>query len=203
MLPIRDVVPSRTTPWVALTLLGANAALSLAAWMVAPGLAGVPFVSLFVHTGWLHLLSNLGPLWVFGETVEDRMGHVRFLIFYLLTGTAAGLAHAWATPVDGPSVVGASGSVAGLIGAHLVLFPHSRVLVLVVFVMVLDVIEVPAVLLVAAWLLCQTLSAMGEVSADIVGGLAIWALVGGFVTGAAGVRLFRRPERLRVTWWNR
>ena len=136
MLPVRDVIPSRTTPWVALTLLGVNAAASIIAWIFAPDLAGVLIVAPFVHTGWLQLLSNLGALWIFGETVEDRMGHVRFLIFYVLAGTAAALAHAWASPAAGPSVVGASGSVAGIIGAYLVLFPQSRILVLVVFVMV-------------------------------------------------------------------
>ena len=199
MLPVRDVIPSRTTPWVALTLLGVNAAASIIAWIFAPDLAGVLIVAPFVHTGWLQLLSNLGALWIFGETVEDRMGHVRFLIFYVLAGTAAALAHAWASPAAGPSVVGASGSVAGIIGAYLVLFPQSRILVLVVFVMFLDAIEVPAVFVAGAWLFCQALSALGDIAA---GGPAVWTLVGGFLTGAAAVRLFRRRERLNVTWWN-
>jgi membrane associated rhomboid family serine protease len=157
--------------------------------------------AMFVHAGLGHLLSNLLFLWIFGDNVEDRMGHLRYLLFYALCGLAAALLQVWVEAGSSVPMVGASGAIAGVLGAYLVLFPQSRVLTLVFIVFV----EVPASLLLGVWFATQLLSGLGTLSAlrpEDLGGVAFWAHAGGFAAGAALVLLFRRPERMRVEWWN-
>ena len=216
MIPLRDVIPSRTTPWVTLGLLAINALVFVCQFAAGDtqqllldyGLVPARFswlnltTALFLHAGWLHLGSNLLALWLFGENVEDRMGHGRFLAFYALAGYAALLLDAWTHPATSVPIIGASGAVAGVMGAYLVLFPYSRVLVLLPLIAYLDIVEVPAVMFLALWAVMQILAGVGRLpDASDPGGIAFMTQLGGFVAGVVGVWLFRRPERDRVEWW--
>jgi rhomboid family protein len=218
MIPIRDVIPSRTTPWITIALVAASLVTFLAtAFRPAPDLdlvfaayGLVPaefswravFTAAFLHTGWLHLGSNLVVLWVFGATLEDRMGHPRFLAFYALAVACAAIVHSWAAPQLATPIVGASGAVAGVMGAYFVLFPTSRVLVLVSLVVWTDAIEVPAIFFLGMWFVSQVASGLGHTATPAIGGLAFWSQVGGFVAGIAAVWVFRRRERIDVAWWS-
>jgi membrane associated rhomboid family serine protease len=156
---------------------------------------------MFVHAGFGHLFSNMLFLWIFGDNIEDRMGHGRYLLFYATCGVAAALLQLVFEAGSRVPMVGASGAIAGVLGAYLVLFPHSRVLTLVFIVFV----EVPAVFLLGLWFATQLLSGLGTlaiVRPEDMGGVAFWAHAGGFAAGAALVLLFRRPERMRVDWWD-
>jgi membrane associated rhomboid family serine protease len=215
MIPVRDVIPSRTTPVVVLVILAVNTVVFLLALAVSGGASGAlgrewgrfparaPLVlvlaSLFMHAGWAQLASNLLFLWIFGENVEDRMGRGRFLLFYLICGSIAGLVHA-ATASRAAPALGSAGAVAGVMGAYFVLYPRSRVLTLVPFALV----ETPAVLYLAVWFVLQLLAGPGLplAAAPGVRGPGLWALAAAFAGGAALVLLFRRPERVRVEWWS-
>jgi membrane associated rhomboid family serine protease len=211
------VIPSRTTPFVTLAIIALNLLVFVAmpaagtpeyeaflrTWGVTPAsfTPQAVITAMFVHAGLGHLLSNLLFLWIFGDNVEDRMGHLRYLLFYALCGLAAALLQVWVEAGSSVPMVGASGAIAGVLGAYLVLFPQSRVLTLVFIVFV----EVPASLLLGVWFATQLLSGLGTLSAlrpEDLGGVAFWAHAGGFAAGAALVLLFRRPERMRVEWWN-
>jgi membrane associated rhomboid family serine protease len=146
-------------------------------------------------------------LWIFGDNVEDRMGHGRFVVFYLLCGVAAALAQAITTPDSAVPMVGASGAIAGVMGAYFVLYPRSRIVTLIPLFFFFQVIEVPAIAFLGIWFLMQFLSgvyAIGTVgrTGGAMGGIAVWAHVAGFVAGITGVAMFRRPERQRVEWWH-
>jgi membrane associated rhomboid family serine protease len=159
---------------------------------------------MFLHGGWLHFLGNMLYLWIFGDNVEDRFGHGRYLVFYLLAGTAAAFLQALFNPASRLPMVGASGAIAGVLGAYLVMFPHSRVLTLVPIFFFIQIIEIPAIILLGFWFLLQLASgvgSLGRTAAQDVGGVAFWAHAGGFVAGMLLVALFRRPERQRVEWW--
>ena len=217
MFPLRDVIPSRTTPWVTLLLIAVNGVmflyemslgqLEVTQFVLAHGLVPSAFnwtaavTSMFLHGGWLHVIGNLWSLWIFGDNVEDRMGHGRFLIFYLLAGLLGNLAQTFAFPDSPVPLIGASGAIAGVMGAYLILFPYSRILVLIFLVFFIDVIEIPAVFFLAFWFFMQLLSGVGQL-ADLPGAnVGFWAHVGGFITGVIGVWVFKRPERQRVEWW--
>jgi membrane associated rhomboid family serine protease len=149
--------------------------------------------AMFVHAGFLHVAGNLLTLWIFGDNVEDRMGHGRFLLFYLIAGLVANLAQTWADPSSPLPLVGASGAIAGVMGAYFVLFPYSRILVLVFLVFFVDVVEIPAVLFLGIWFLMQVFGGVGQIGgAGAMGGVAFWAHAGGFLTGLAGVWIFKR-----------
>jgi membrane associated rhomboid family serine protease len=158
-------------------------------------LASLPplLTSMFLHGGWLHLVGNLWYLWIFGDNVEDRLGHLRFLLFYLAAGLAAAAVHVLSGPAAHVPTIGASGAVAGVLGAYLVLYPRARVLTLLPLFPFFQVVALPAVLLLGLWLLFQFVS--GTLSLGSTGGgVAWWAHVGGFVFGMAVARLGRaRP----------
>jgi membrane associated rhomboid family serine protease len=216
VIPIRDVIPSRTTPYVTVALIALNvlvfvrmpaestaADAFLRTWGVIPAsfTVNAALTAMFVHAGLGHLLSNMLFLWIFGDNVEDRMGHGRYLAFYLICGLAAAVLQLVVEAGSQVPMVGASGAIAGVLGAYLVMFPQSRVLTLVFIAF----IEVPAVLLLGLWFATQLLSGLGAlaiVGPQDMGGVAFWAHAGGFAAGAALVLLFRRPERMRVEWWD-
>jgi len=164
------------------------------------------FTSMFMHAGWLHLLGNMLYLWIFGDNVEDRMGHGRFLAFYLLCGIAAALGQTLTVPHSQIPMVGASGAVAGVMGAYFVLYPHSRIVTLLPIFIFWQIIEVPAIFFLGVWFLMQFLSGVGSIATatggEPAGGVAFWAHVAGFAAGLIGVFIFRQPERQRVEWWN-
>jgi len=218
MIPLRDVIPSRTTPWITFLLIIANALVftyqfmlpddRIRAFVYLYGLVPAQFswmnvfTSMFMHGGVLHLAGNLLSLWIFGDNVEDRMGHVRFLLFYLLSGGVAAWLQSMATPDSFVPMVGASGAIAGVMGAYLVLFPRSRILVLVFLLFIIDVVEIPAVFFLGFWFAMQLLSGVGQIASLSAANVGFWAHVGGFLTGLGAVFLFRRRERQRVEWWS-
>jgi membrane associated rhomboid family serine protease len=221
MIPIKDVIPSRTWPGVTYTIIAINLLvfvyqLSLPpraneAFVYAFGLVpaefsvAAMFTSMFVHGGFGHILGNLLYLWIFGDNIEDRLGHARFLVFYLLTGAVAAIAQTAMDPSSPIPMVGASGAIAGVMGGYLLLYPHSRVLTLFPFPLML--FEVPAVFFLGLWFVVQFIDGLGSLAAaaggELVGGVAFWAHVMGFVAGLVLVRPMRLRERERVEWWMR
>jgi membrane associated rhomboid family serine protease len=227
MIPLRDDTPRFTTPFVTYFLLALNIGVfffelalddnSRTAFFyqfgVVPthvtGALGTGalstslfplFTSMFLHAGWLHLIANMWVLWIFGDNIEDYFGHFRFLLFYLGTGIAAGLVHTIFNLGSTVPSVGASGAIAGVMGAYFLLYPNARVLTLVPFFVVFFT-WLPAWLVLGYWFMVQFLSGTAGVistAARTGGGVAFWAHVGGFAAGAALVKLFpaRRP-RLR------
>jgi len=225
MIPIRDTIPSRTTPGVNWVLIGLNVSIFLL--MISSGKSGAQTTveqlgiipsyftqhggpweyftllsSMFLHGGWFHLFSNMLALYIFGDNVEDRLGHGRFLVFYLVCGLAAGLTHVLLNTDSTVPTIGASGAIAGVLGAYLVLYPHARVLTLVPIFYIPYFFEIPALLYLGIWFLSQLLNGTMAVvysQATSGGGVAWWAHAGGFVAGAALVLLMqpRRPPRWR------
>lgn len=211
MIPIRDTIPSRSFPIVSVTLIVVNTIVflfemslgrNLEFFMDRYGLvpaklatffqdgsqpvrAVAPvFTSMFLHAGWIHLIGNMLYLWIFGDNVEDKLGRARFVLFYLLCGAGAAALHAIMSPTSETPTVGASGAIAGVLGAYFLLFPRSRVLTLFPIFFFMQFIEVPAFFFLGFWFLMQFFS--GALSIGIEpsgGGVAWWAHVGGFVTG--------------------
>lgn len=147
--------------------------------------------SMFMHGGWMHLIGNMWFLWVFGNNIEDSMGHVRYVVFYLLCGVLASAAHVLTNPGSGVPTVGASGAISGIMGAYLVLYPKVRVHTLVYFGIFVRVIPMTALAVLAIWFGLQLLS--GTLASGAAGGVAFWAHVGGFVAGVALIKLFENP----------
>jgi membrane associated rhomboid family serine protease len=216
MIPLRDVIPSRTTPYITVTIIVLNALafvveLSmpsdvLPVFLQVYGVVPADFhlstliTSMFLHGGWSHIIGNMWYLWIFGDNVEDRVGHGRFIIFYLLCGIAAAVGQIAMDPTSTLPTIGASGAIAGVMGAYFVLYPQSRVITLVTLLFFWEVIEVPAIVLLGFWFLMQLFSAGAiAVTANTHGGgVAFAAHVAGFVTGIVGVFVFRK----RQVWEN-
>jgi membrane associated rhomboid family serine protease len=227
LIPIRDSTRSRSRPYVSIALILVNVLLYLhhstftrqqlmalywdyAVIPVRYTQAGVfwwmdfatvlpLFSAMFLHGGWLHLIGNMLYLWVFGDNIEDRMGRAGYFVFYILAGLASNAAHIWANPTSTLPTIGASGAVAGVLGAYLLTFPRARVLALVPLGFFLPMVEVPAVLFLFGWFLLQLLNGfltLGVASAQ-TGGVAWWAHIGGFVTGMVLVHWFRDRPRSR------
>jgi membrane associated rhomboid family serine protease len=220
MIPLRDVIPSRTTPYITIALIALNAVVFLYQFLLGDAVEAliiywglVPaafswvtvFTSMFLHGGFLHFGGNMLYLWIFGDNVEDRMGHGRFLVFYLLCGVAAALAQTAAGPDSLVPMVGASGAIAGVMGAYFVLYPHSRIVTLLPIFFFIQIVEVPAIFFLGIWFVMQLLSGVGSIATaagEPAGGIAFWAHAAGFLAGLSGVLVFRRRERQRVEWWN-
>jgi membrane associated rhomboid family serine protease len=210
MIPLRDVIPSRTTPYITITIIVLNAIAwlfeislphdvlneFLAVYGVVPAYFSAPtlITSMFLHGGWMHVIGNMWYLWIFGDNVEDRVGHGRFIVFYLLCGIVAALGQVAVDPNSTLPTIGASGAIAGVMGAYFVLYPHSRVLTLVPFIFLLQVVEVPAILLLGFWFLMQLFNAgaIAMTTASRGGGVAFAAHVMGFVAGVGAVFVFRK-----------
>ena len=155
-----------------------------------------PFTSMFLHGGWGHLLGNLMFFWVFGNNVEDSMGRIRFLLFYLICGLAAAVAHIMVEPASPIPTVGASGAISGVLGAYLVLYPRIRINMLFIFVIFWKVIAIPAWVVLLFWFAWQVLAGIPELTAvrpDVSSGVAVWAHIGGFVAGVVLVKIFENP----------
>jgi membrane associated rhomboid family serine protease len=221
MIPLRDVIPSRTTPYLTITIIALNTLVFL--YQLSLGDAVNDFIlyfglipaafswitlltSMFLHGGLMHFGGNMLYLWIFGDNVEDRMGHGRFLTFYVLCGAAAALAQTIMRPDSVVPMVGASGAIAGVMGAYFVLYPRSRIVTLVPIFVFIQIMEVPAIFFLGIWFLLQFASGVGSIAsatgAEQGGGIAFWAHVAGFMAGMSGVVVFRRRERQRVEWWN-
>jgi len=219
MIPLRDIIPSRTRPLVTCSLIAMLALVFLYDLGAGPG-AGAPrellgpmpgapgvlmLASIFRHRDPLLLAVSTLYLWMFGGTVEDRLGHGRFLVFYLLCGTAAALARASADQVSLGAPNGAGAAVSGMMGAYVLLYPKSRVLTLVPVPLGIRLIEVPATFFFGIWAVVQLAVSLGPTPAGPASA-STGAVLGGHLaaiaTGLAGVGLFQRPERRRVEWWD-
>lgn len=148
--------------------------------------------SMFLHGGWFHLILNMWFLWVFGNNIEDAMGHGAFLVFYLLAGVLASAAHVASAPESGIPTVGASGAISGVMGAYIVLYPKVRVDTLFIFFIFIRVIPLPAWVMLGYWIGLQLLTGLG--GAGLAGGVAVWAHIGGFAAGLVLVWFFARKE---------
>ncbi len=221
MIPLKDRNPTRLFPLVTVALIALNILawlfeLSLGgrldgfiqvfglvparlttAWSGegVPLFAAVPvFTSIFLHGGWLHLIGNMLYLWVFGDNVEDKLGHGRFIFFYLLCGLAASVLHVAMDPASPIPTVGASGAVSGVLGAYLLLFPRARVLTLIPIFIFLQLAELPALVVIGIWFILQFVNGMISMGMDTagMGGVAWWAHIGGFAAGMLLVYPFRK-----------
>jgi len=207
VIPLRDTIPSARVPIVNYAIIALNVLVfwhevSLGrhaeAFVMHYGLVPREFTfdtlltSMFVHGGWMHLIGNMLYLYIFGDNVEDRLGHVRYLLFYFLCGAAAGATQSLTNPGSTVPMIGASGAIAGVAGAYLLFFPNARVLTLVPVFIVLQIVEIPAVFFLGVWFLWQVVSGVATLGHD-AGGVAVWAHVGGFMTGMVlGPALKRR-----------
>ncbi|RKO67643.1 rhomboid family intramembrane serine protease [Desulfofundulus salinus] len=163
----------------------------------------IPFITaMFLHGGWVHLGGNMLYLWIFGDNVEDRLGHFRFLLFYLLCGVVGSLAHVLANPASPVPVIGASGAIAGVLGGYFVTFRHSRILALVPVFFFLTLMEVPAVIFLALWFVIQLFNGAASLG-GVVNPVAWWAHVGGFIAGMILMKLLTPRSRIRndYPWW--
>ncbi len=218
MFPVSDVIPSRTTPSVTIGLIALNALvfvyelllddfqlqLFVQTYGVIPAALSWTSVvaSMFLHGGWLHFLGNMLYLWIFGDNVEDRLGHGGYLLFYLGCGAAAALGQVATQPYSIVPMVGASGAIAGVMGAYFVLFPHSRVLTAVFIFFFLDLIEIPAIFFLGIWFLMQFFSGFGSLGSNAAeGGVAFWAHVVGFIVGGLVGAVVRTADRHRRHQW--
>ncbi|MCI0433490.1 MAG: rhomboid family intramembrane serine protease [Gemmatimonadetes bacterium] len=150
------------------------------------------FTSMFMHGSWLHLISNMWFLWIFGNNIEDSMGHVRFLLFYLIAGLIAAGAHIITAPNSPIPMVGASGAISGVMGAYLLLYPRIRIQTLFIFIIFIRVIPIPAWIVLVWWFVLQILSGVSVPVGG--GGVAFWAHIGGFVAGLVLVKLFENRQ---------
>lgn len=153
------------------------------------------FTSMFLHGSWMHLIGNMWFLWIFGNNIEDSMGRVRFIVFYLICGLAAAMGQVFAGPTSQVPMVGASGAISGVMGAYLILFPRVRVYVLVPLIIIFTSIAMPAWVMLGYWFAIQFFSGLSSVGE---GGVAFWAHVGGFIAGIVLIKFFTRDDYLRA-----
>jgi membrane associated rhomboid family serine protease len=234
MIPIRDDAPRYSTPYVNYCLVGINVLVflyeltlpvgprnqlmfqfgfvpakvtaMLAGHHVTPAMALVPVLtSMFMHASWLHLIANMWFLWLFGDNIEDYLGGFFYLIFYLVSGLAASGLHYLINSSSPIPDVGASGAIAGVMGAYLILYPSARVLTLVPLFIFFTFINLPAWLVLGYWFVIQFIAGAATAiaySSQTAGGIAFWAHIGGFLCGVVLIKLFpRRPRRYRVVRW--
>jgi len=222
MIPIRDTVRSRHFPLVTWLILGANTivflfqltldsnsldhfvklfALTPANWNADHAWFILTlFTSMFLHAGWFHFLSNMWIFYIFGDNVEDRMGPFGFLSFYLLSGLAAALMQTFVDPNSVIPVLGASGAIAGVMGAYILLYPHARVVTLIPIFFIFTTFNIPAIFYLGFWFVSQLFSGLASLGASM-GGVAWWAHVGGFLFGLVISRFFMwRPKPLPEPW---
>jgi len=215
MIPVRDDNPTRSVPFVTILLIAVNVAVFFYELSLGTGheanaffanFALVPaeivrepsseavrsaFTSMFLHGGWLHLIGNMWFFWIFGNNIEDSVGHFKFVVFYLLCGIAAAAAQVLSAPDSRLPMIGASGAISGVLGAYLLLFPRARVLAVVPIWIFLRFIYVPAWLMLIFWFVLQLFSGWATLRVT-QGGVAFWAHVGGFVAGLALIPLFKK-----------
>lgn len=219
MIPFKDNVPTRTKPVVTIAIIAINCAVYLYQSLLPPKVGtGLVYMlgliparvtdfsswfypglhnpllsvlgSMFMHGGWLHLGGNMLYLWIFGNNVEDAMGHGRFIIFYLLCGAASAAAQVMSAPSSTVPMIGASGAVSGILGAYLILHPFARVHTLIIIIFFIRIIELPALIVLGFWFMLQILSSLGSSGAGA--GIAWHAHIGGFVVGLLLIRFFQR-----------
>ncbi len=225
LFPLYDENPTKSIPWVTMLLIIANVVvfmyelslqssgqlqqfLQTAALIpyeithlskVAPGVANIGvlafFTSMFMHGGWLHIIGNMWYLWIFGNNLEEALGATRYIFFYLVCGLGGGIGHILAQPNSQVPTLGASGAIAGVLAGYLVLFPTARIVSVIPIFVFLQIVRVPAVLLIGFWFLIQVLSGVGSLTSQASAGTAWFAHVGGFIAGILLVLILARRER--------
>ncbi|RMF62088.1 MAG: rhomboid family intramembrane serine protease [Calditrichaeota bacterium] len=210
MFPIQDTIPRRNPPFVTWGIIVANvlvfmyeislppeylelfvrkwgvipAIYTTGYWMLEPMVYISLFTNMFLHGGWTHIIGNMWTLWIFGDNVEDRLGKGKFLLFYILSGIAASMTHIVFNPHSTIPAIGASGAIAGVMGAYLIMFPQSRVITLVPVFFLPMFFEIPAVIYLGVWFVSQLFSGTFAILASTSGGgIAWWAHIGGFIAG--------------------
>ena len=223
MFPLYDTVRSRKFPLINLILILANVLVFLYELQLGPdalkdfiftwGLIPANifsdpdttwttfFSSMFLHGGWFHIINNVWVLFIFGDNVEAGMGKIRYLVFYLVSGVAAGLLQSYILPSSTVPMIGASGAVAGVLGAYLILFPRSRIASLVPILFIFTIVEIPATLFLIFWFLSQLYSGLGALRGGGESGIAWWAHIGGFMFGALMVSFFAVRRRMIESRW--
>jgi membrane associated rhomboid family serine protease len=216
MIPIRDQIPTRHVPFVNYLLILTNIIVFVFQWLAGSNqesivyqFALIPasfsngiglgdladvFTSMFMHAGLAHLGGNMLYLWIFGDNVEDSMGHGKFLLFYFIGGLVASLAHIFTNPASQIPTVGASGAIAAVLGAYLVLYPNSKVLTIIPLGFFLRMTMIPAAIVLGLWFVLQLFSGVISMGGPDVGGVAFWAHIGGFVTGVILAKLFAKKR---------
>lgn len=225
MIPLKDDIPRVHPPVTVIVIIAANLGLQLlvsgmppeireglmrllgvvparyafpdwAALSGFPAMGALPFFSyMFLHAGWWHVIMNMWMLWIFADNIEDVMGHLRFFVFYVLCGLAALALHMAFNLTESSPIIGASGAIAGVLGAYITLYPRGKVLTLIPIIIVPYFVQLPAWLFLGFWFASQVFSGLFETLGAPVAGIAWWAHVGGFLAGMFLVRLFMRPER--------
>ena len=222
MIPLRDTNPSRTFPVVTYCLMAINVIVFLIEILHGRGMGEVimrygliPYsitydfkvmevgaatflpllTSMFLHGGWLHLIGNMLFLYIFGDNVEDRFGHVRYFFFYIIAGVAAALTQVFMFPESELPMVGASGAIAGVLGSYVFMFPKARIMTLIPIIFYFEIVEIPAFLFLGIWFLMQIFSGVFSlgIGAD-AGGVAWWAHIGGFLAGVLLFSLLRKSR---------
>lgn len=224
MIPLKDGIRPRTFPIVNLLLILANIAVFGMQWLAGPyeeefvtTFALVPawliegtaplgwmniFTSMFMHANLMHIGGNMLYLWIFGDNVEDSMGHLKYLLFYLIGGVGAALAHVLVAPNSVVPTVGASGAIAAVLGSYLVLYPRSKVLTLIPLGIYFRFTTVPAVVVLGLWFVLQLFNGVIDLGGSDTGGVAFWAHIGGFVVGVVLAKAFASKHRnvLQPEW---
>ncbi len=224
MIPIRDQIPTRNVPVINYLLVAANVIVFIFQWLAGPyeealvyQFALIPinfvsnltigditdiFTSMFMHAGLAHIGGNMLYLWIFGDNVEDSMGSGRYILFYLTGGLVASLTHILTNPASQIPTVGASGAIAAVLGAYLVLYPQSKVLTIVPLGFFIRMTMLPASIVLGLWFILQFFSGVLSLGGPDVGGVAFWAHIGGFVAGIVMAKLFakRRRQEFSVPW---
>ena len=223
MFPLYDTVRSRRFPFITVLLILANVLAFLYETQMDPSMLEgfiftwgfIPihfwsdpasswaniFTAMFLHGGWFHIINNMWVLFIFGDNVEARMGSIRYLLFYLLSGAAAGLLQAYVLPSSDIPMIGASGAIAGVLGAYLILFPRSRIASLVPILFIFTIIEIPAVVFLLFWFLSQIYSGLFAIQGGGGSGIAWWAHIGGFIFGVIMVSFFAFKRRTVYRGW--
>lgn len=223
MIPINDENPTELTPWMTVLLIAIN----LVVWFALQDAGAMPGIeqsvsdygtrpceltaacpveglgssalltSMFMHGGWMHLLGNMLFLWVFGNNIEDSMGSIRFLLFYLITGIVAGLAHVFFSPDSALPAVGASGAISGIMGAYIILYPRARVRT---WIPPIFIVRLSAWFFLGLWFALQLFTGISTLGVPLgeEGGVAVWAHIGGFVAGVALIKVFDRPRLVQA-----
>ncbi len=219
MIPIRDQIPTRRTPVVNHLLIAANIIVFALMWLAGSAqealvyqFAMIPsnlttgidlgditdiFTSMFMHAGLAHIAGNMLYLWIFGDNVEDRLGHSKYLLFYLTGGVFAALAHYFTNPNSQIPTVGASGAIAAVLGAYLVLYPRSRIVTFIPLGFFMRMTLIPATIVLGFWFVMQFFSGMLSLGGPDVGGTAFWAHIGGFVFGVLVAFLIPKTSESR------
>ena len=218
MIPLRDSLPSRSFPTATVWLIVINVAVFLFEWSLEPfsrthfvgSYAMIPaqfhplslLTSMFLHGGWMHLIGNLWFLWIYGDNIEDILGRVQYVLFYLGCGVAAGLVHLFFNLDSRLPTVGASGAIAGVMGAYMVKYPHARITTLLPIIIFFTTVELPAWFILIYWFVIQIFSGVGELASSTggvqQGGVAWFAHVGGFLAGALLIKLLPTREPYRA-----